>query len=152
MNTNEHSWVLISAHEYLWVFVGTKEHSGALKSRVPWCCHHSLVLMSPQCHAHECSRHHSVMLMRTLECPWGLMSTPECLWVLISAYECSWCNCTTLMSAQSCLWAFITTHEQSWPLISMGQWRQQHLWGLMTIHEHGAMASLAPKQPWLHTY
>ena len=108
----------MSTDKRSWVFVGTKQHSGALKSRVPWCREHSLVLMVPRCHAHKCSMHHDAMLMSTLEWPWGLTSTQECLWVLISTYECSWHHCTTLMSAHSCFWAFIIAHKQLWPLIS----------------------------------
>ena len=81
------------------------------------------MLMTPWCHANECSIALMSAVGAMVPYPWVLI---EHLCVLMRTYENSW----VLMSA----------HGRSWAFVSMAQWCS---WGLKSTHGHGTMTPTA---------
>ena len=118
-------WVLLCAHEWLWV----------LKS------------------AQECSLCHGTMLKGAYDRPWLPMSTEECSLVLVRVHGAMIMNVDgcpgAFMSTNEHSSVLIGSHGQSNTLLSMVPWHSEHPWALVSTHEH-SRSLLVPWQLFLN--
>ena len=142
MSSNEHSWMLISAHQRSLALMSIHEFvlrhhqsSRVLMSANGPMAPRSWLLLS----SHECSLLYGAKLMSVHGCSWLLMAAHEHLWLILAAYVCIW----VLTGAFECLWLYMSTHQQPWTPMSLGPWSIEHSWELKISDELGVMGPWA---------